>query len=526
MSVTVAAIAKKVAVYLVTDKRTWKAVGLIIGIVIAIVLLPVMLLLAMGNQFSGADVQEVDYSQFVQNLSAQQQSQLTQMESDGKAIEMELTALGLKNQIVKAQMIYLTYFDSVQKGENFFAEYADFFKESDNEKLIDLLNQKYGLSISYEEFMCSYAVISNVSIDKNRFVNLEIKNNIDLARWAENAYETQWGYVPHTDGNVLSAELYRELQKQYPNEVTEECDKWQSRRTVDNFGLLQSYLCYDAESREIAAENYNKSVQDLYNSATVKGDISTLPDTVGTAVISGDMLGIYVGESNVVYAKSVADGIVKESVSAGSWSAWFEIPDVQYGEEKNFSTDIQFEEYDPALKNNLDLVQWAIQAHENGWGYVYGTYGNVLTESLLQDRAAVFGGQVTSYMDFIRSNWMGKRTSDCVGLIKGYGWYNAESGEIVVGSNGMMDVTANGMFEAATVKGTIDTIPEVPGLAVWHQGHIGIYIGNGEVIEAMNTLKGVTRTKLAGRSWTHWLQIPYISYVQEEENTTENKGEK
>lgn len=112
----------------------------------------------------------------------------------------------------------------------------------------------------------------------------------------------------------------------------------------------------------------------------------------------------------------------------------------------------------------------------------------------------------------------GKRTADCVGLIKGYGWYNAESGEIVVGSNGMMDVTANGMFEAATVKGTIDTIPEVPGLAVWHQGHIGIYIGNGEVIEAMNTMRGVTRTKLVGRSWTHWLQIPYISYVEEKEN--------
>ena len=129
------------------------------------------------------------------------------------------------------------------------------------------------------------------------------------------------------------------------------------------------------------------------------------------------------------------------------------------------------------MKNNLDLVRWAIQAHENGWGYVYGTYGNVLTESLLQDRASVFGGQVTSYMDFIRSNWMGKRTADCVGLIKGYGWYDSVSGEIVVGSNGMMDVTANGMFDAATVKGTIDTIPEVPGLAVWHQGHIGIYIG-------------------------------------------------
>ncbi len=81
----------------------------------------------------------------------------------------------------------------------------------------------------------------------------------------------------------------------------------------------------------------------------------------------------------------------------------------------------------------------------------------------------------------------------------------------------MMDVGANGMFANATVKGTIDTIPEVPGLAVWVDGHIGIYIGNGEVIEAMNTLRGVTRTQLAGREWTHWLQIPYISYVEEKE---------
>lgn len=143
-----------------------------------------------------------------------------------------------------------------------------------------------------------------------------------------------------------------------------------------------------------------------------------------------------------------------------------------------------------------------------------------MTESLLQDRAAVFGSEVTSYMDFIRHNWLGKRTADCVGLIKGYGWYNPDSGDIVVGSNGMMDVGANAMFENATVKGTIDTIdtiPEVPGLAVWSDGHIGIYIGNGEVIESMNTLRGVTRTKLAGREWTHWLQIPYISYVQEKE---------
>ena len=147
--------------------------------------------------------------------------------------------------------------------------------------------------------------------------------------------------------------------------------------------------------------------------------------------------------------------MVKESVKNSSWKAWFEIPWIEYGEEKNFNNEIQFDEYDKAKKNNLGLVQWAIQAHENGWGYVYGTYGNVLTESILQDRASVFGGEVTSYMDFIRSNWLGKRTADCVGLIKGYGWYDSKSGKITVGSNGMADVGANGMFENAKVKGTI-----------------------------------------------------------------------
>lgn len=62
---------QKGAVYLAADKRAWKAAGLIIAIVIAIALLPVMLLLAMGNQFSNADAQQIDYSQFVQNLSAE-----------------------------------------------------------------------------------------------------------------------------------------------------------------------------------------------------------------------------------------------------------------------------------------------------------------------------------------------------------------------------------------------------------------------------------------------------------------------
>ena len=112
MSITAGAIAKKAAVILAKDKRTWKVVGFLAAMIIVIALLPVMVLLAIGNQLSSAQTQNIDYSAYVQNLSAEQKSQLSQMESDGKAIADELSKLGLKTQTVKAQMIYLTYFDS------------------------------------------------------------------------------------------------------------------------------------------------------------------------------------------------------------------------------------------------------------------------------------------------------------------------------------------------------------------------------------------------------------------------------
>lgn len=306
MSVTVAAVAKKAAVILAKDKRTWKAVVLIIGIAIAIALLPVMVLLAIGSQLSSAETQNIDYSAYVQNLnlSGDQKAQLSQMESDGKAISDELSKLGLKTQTVKAQMIYLTYFEKVSKGKNFFKDYCACFKEKDNKKLIENLNRKYGLSISYEEFMRSYSVIANVSIDSSLFLNLDVKNNIDLARWAENAYATQWGYVPYTDGNVLTEEKYKEMKEKYSKEITEECEKWQSRRTTDNYNLLRSYMWYDSKSRTISKDNYSISdmtVQELYNTAAVKGSMDKLSDTVGTAVINGDTVGIYIVDCTVSY---------------------------------------------------------------------------------------------------------------------------------------------------------------------------------------------------------------------------------
>lgn len=169
-------------------------------------------------------------------------------------------------------------------------------------------------------------------------------------------------------------------------------------------------------------------------------------------------------------------------------------------------------------KNNLDLVKWAQMAYDNKWGYVWGSHGNVLTANELKRLEKTFGSHVTDKEEYIKSHWLGRRTSDCVGLIKGYGWYDETSGTIKYGTNGMKDVTADGMFNSAVEKGPISTMPDMPGIAVWHQGHIGVYIGNGYVIHAANTYDGVIKTPITSSGWTHWLKVPYINYIEETED--------
>lgn len=167
---------------------------------------------------------------------------------------------------------------------------------------------------------------------------------------------------------------------------------------------------------------------------------------------------------------------------------------------------------DPETKNNVDLAEWAKQAYAKKWGYVYGTYGEVLNESILTTKISQFPEQVGENEEFIRQHWLGGRTADCIGLIKGYAWFNCDTGQIEYRSNGVRDTGSDPMLDMATEKGTIDTMPDIPGIAVWMDGHIGIYVGDGQTIHAANTELGVIMTPLAQSGWTHWLKIPYISY--------------
>ena len=51
--------------------------------------------------------------------------------------------------------------------------------------------------------------------------------------------------------------------------------------------------------------------------------------------------------------------------------------DIQHG--TSYDNDIDISRFvSPSTKNNLDLAAYAVQAWENNWGYVWGTYGNIL----------------------------------------------------------------------------------------------------------------------------------------------------
>ena len=120
-----------------------------------------------------------------------------------------------------------------------------------------------------------------------------------------------------------------------------------------------------------------------------------------------------------------------------------------------------------------------------------------------------------------------KVVADCIGAAKGYAWTGGGIGVMEAigtdatyssryGSNGCPDKGANSMFTYAKSKGmdwgTIGTLPEIVGLALYKSGHVGYYAGNGYAIEWKGFSYGCIKTKVAGRGWTHWYKLPFIQY--------------
>ena len=180
------------------------------------------------------------------------------------------------------------------------------------------------------------------------------------------------------------------------------------------------------------------------------------------------------------------------------------------------------------MLTNLDLVAFCEKMI--GRPYWYGCVVYKCTQSLLERKAKQYPSHYSSSrMPKYKKKIAEKEVCmDCVGLIKGFMWTNGGVGVAeAIGkdsvfknsyqSNGCPDTSANGMLSYCKSKkmanGKMSTMPETIGLGVFKSGHVGVYIGNGYVIEAKGFNYGVVKSKLKDTPWTDWAVFPFLSYV-------------
>lgn len=159
------------------------------------------------------------------------------------------------------------------------------------------------------------------------------------------------------------------------------------------------------------------------------------------------------------------------------------------------------------MKTGQGLIEYA--KAQLGKPYWWGTFGQTANAGLLAQKRTQYPVYYTAD-DF--ASQFGQKVHDCVGLIKGYLWCDTPDSEPIY--KAAQDVAVSGLYMVCPESGSIDTMPDIPGVCVFMRdmSHVGVYVGGGYVVEATGHARGVVKTKLAGRGWALWGKPRWISY--------------
>ena len=311
MSATVAAALKKAAVYILGDeKKRGKLVTAVLSAAVGLLLLlcaPAVMLSSLGEIGEEAQVPELHLNAYdiYSSLDSESRQRLDDIRSAGNDIANAMDEKGVKVHTIKAQLIYMSYFDEVQ---NFYAEsYANLFAAAPNDSdLINAINSTYGLEIDYDEFIRTYTWVMNSTLNPYMFNDAGSKNCTDLAAWAENAFISGWGYKSGA--------------------VAGERDEIDRIRYADNAGLMLGYLNYSPTAKAFGSD-YSTLVY------TEQGSLDTMPEVAGVGLFDGSQHGIYVGNGEVVFSSADCGYVTKEVVSNGSWTSWCTYEGIEYPQE-------------------------------------------------------------------------------------------------------------------------------------------------------------------------------------------------
>lgn len=146
--------------------------------------------------------------------------------------------------------------------------------------------------------------------------------------------------------------------------------------------------------------------------------------------------------------------------------------------------------------------------------YLKGGLMRIITNKYLSQLQKLYptwytASRMEHYKPFVAEGYYG---ADCVGLIKSYIMGGLGAPKYTVEK----DLSTTGMFNTAIEKGNISTLPNVRGIVLYMDGHVGVYIGNDDVVECTwgSLGNGIIKSKLSQRKWTHWLKIKYIKYPE------------
>lgn len=179
--------------------------------------------------------------------------------------------------------------------------------------------------------------------------------------------------------------------------------------------------------------------------------------------------------------------------------------------------------------NFTQFIAKAKEIEKTNTVYMWGTYGQRLTNDLIDYKAKQYPKHNTAARVARHKKLVGQGYTawDCVGLIKGILWgWDKDKGVSYIGNKEVPDVGSDSMYRNYTTHQSTSFQGILPGEAVWIPGHIGIYIGDGLVIEAtsksgggftdnvmisalgnIGTVKGYPT-----RSWTHHGRLRWIDY--------------
>ena len=141
------------------------------------------------------------------------------------------------------------------------------------------------------------------------------------------------------------------------------------------------FVRYEERTRTVASGTDPDTGETIYTEETYT---VAVPVDQEIAFNNLDAAGYPITEDLVVNAQAVYDRIAYGAADGYTG-------EIQYGSSR--ITELDTSDFTaPTTKNAEDLVAYVTHAWESGWGYVWGTFGQTLTESLMESKIRQYHG--------------------------------------------------------------------------------------------------------------------------------------